>query len=138
MMISVFLMASNCRYHGTSVPCSGLSSFADWSVFSGSFDAITSSEHVAGVKRLGAIVSTILRIFLVEDSIDVALQRWTSTSSSRPSSHHVYRPLSGPGLRALFATAFRSVTGFYQRRASDKLGCRERSATETLVSVIAH
>ena len=53
MMISVFLTASNCRYHGTSLAAGGseLLSAADRVVFSGSaVDVITSAERRVGMK----------------------------------------------------------------------------------------
>ena len=48
MMMSVFLMASNCRYHGTSVTAgAAVSADADPVVFCRSVDAITSLKHFA-------------------------------------------------------------------------------------------
>jgi len=53
MMMRVFLMASNCRYHGTSAAVSALLSDADRVAGAGvgSFDVIASAKHCVAMKR---------------------------------------------------------------------------------------
>ena len=57
MMMRVFLMASNCRYHGTSAAVSALLSDGDRVAVAGvgSFDVIASDKHCAAMKRQRAV-----------------------------------------------------------------------------------